>query len=92
MHLSFKTDSGLQLGRPIQHALFLKTFCQPFLFDSPDFHETIKVNLHSIRFSYVFVRFFTLLLLLEKVFAFSSAFYVSIYALSRLLHTDKNFV
>ena len=34
----------------------------------------LKVNLHSIRFSYVFVRFFTFLLLLEKVCAFSSAF------------------
>ena len=34
----------------------------------------LKVNLHSIRFSYVFVRFFTFLLLLEKVYAFSSAF------------------
>ena len=34
----------------------------------------VKVNLHSIRFSYVFVRFFTFLLLLEKVCAFSSAF------------------
>ena len=33
-----------------------------------------KVNLHSIRFSYVFVRFFTFLLLLDKVCAFSSAF------------------
>ena len=33
----------------------------------------VKVNLHSIRFSYVFVRFFTFLLL-EKVCAFSSAF------------------
>ena len=35
---------------------------------------TLKVNLHSIRFSYVFVRFFTFLLLLDKVCAFSSAF------------------
>ena len=34
----------------------------------------VKVNLHSIRFSYIFVRFFTFLLLLEKVCAFSSAF------------------
>ena len=34
----------------------------------------VKVNLHSIRFSYVFVRFFTFLLLLDKVCAFSSAF------------------
>ena len=34
----------------------------------------LKVNLHSIRFSSVFVRFFTFLLLLEKVCAFSSAF------------------
>ena len=34
----------------------------------------IKVNLHSIRFSYVFVRFFTFLVLLDKVCAFSSAF------------------
>ena len=34
----------------------------------------IKVNIRSIRFSYVFVRFFTFLLLLEKVCAFSSAF------------------
>ena len=33
-----------------------------------------KVNLHSIRFSYVFVRFFAFLLLLDKVCAFSSAF------------------
>ena len=32
------------------------------------------MNLHSIRFSYVFVRFFTFLLLLDKVCAFSSAF------------------
>ena len=31
-------------------------------------------NLHSIRFSNVFVRFFTFLLLFEKVCAFSSAF------------------
>ena len=36
--------------------------------------RTLKVNLHSIRFSYVFVRFFTFLLLLDKVCAFSSAF------------------
>ena len=36
--------------------------------------KSIKVNLHSIRFSYVFVRFFTFLLLLYKVCAFSSAF------------------
>ena len=36
----------------------------------------VKVNLHSIRFSYVFVRFFTFLLLLfqEKAHTFSSAF------------------
>ena len=34
----------------------------------------LKVNLHSIRFSYVFVRFFAFLLLLDKVCAFSSAF------------------
>ena len=34
----------------------------------------IKVNLHSIRFSYVFVRFFTFLVLLDKACAFSSAF------------------
>ena len=33
-----------------------------------------KMNLHSIRFSYVFVRFFTFLLLLDKVCACSSAF------------------
>ena len=33
--------------------------------------ELVKVNLHSIRFSYVF---FTFLLLLDKVCAFSSAF------------------
>ena len=32
------------------------------------------MGLHSIRFSYVFVRFFTFLLLLDKVCAFSSAF------------------
>ena len=37
-------------------------------------HRKVKVNLHSIRFSYVFVRFFTFLLLLDKVCAFSSAF------------------
>ena len=37
-------------------------------------HCVLKVNLHSIRFSYVFVRFFTFLLLLDKVCAFSSAF------------------
>ena len=36
--------------------------------------QCIKVNLHSIRFSYVFVRFFTFLLLLDEVCAFSSAF------------------
>ena len=36
--------------------------------------NSLKVNLHSIRFSYVFVRFFTFLLLLDKVCAFSSAF------------------
>ena len=36
--------------------------------------KTLKMNLHSIRFSYVFVRFFTFLLLLDKVCAFSSAF------------------
>ena len=35
---------------------------------------SVKVNLHSVRFSYVFVRFFTFLLLLDKVCAFSSAF------------------
>ena len=34
----------------------------------------VKVNLHSIRFSYVFVHFFTFLLFFEKVCAFSSAF------------------
>ena len=32
------------------------------------------MNLHSIRFSYVFVRFFMFLLLLDKICAFSSAF------------------
>ena len=40
----------------------------------PELLSCVKVNLHSIRFSYVFVRFFTFLLLLEKVCAFSSAF------------------
>ena len=34
----------------------------------------LKVNLHRIRFSSVFVCFFTFLLLLDKVCAFSSAF------------------
>ena len=34
----------------------------------------LKVNSHSIRFSYVFVRFFTFLLLLDKVCALLSAF------------------
>ena len=38
------------------------------------FLSAFKVNLHSIRFSYVFVRFFTFLLLLDKVCAFSFAF------------------
>ena len=51
-----------------------------------------KVNLHSIRFSYVFVRFFTFLLLLKKYALFHPHFYKSISALSRLLHIDKNFV
>ena len=32
--------------------------------------EHIKMNLHSIRFSFVFVRFFTFLLLLETLCAF----------------------
>ena len=44
--------------------------------------EIVKVNLHSIRFSYVFVRFFTFLLLLEKICLFHPHFYKSIYALS----------
>ena len=39
-----------------------------------EFRMQLKVNLHSIRFSYVFVRFFTFLLLLDKVCAFPSAF------------------
>ena len=34
----------------------------------------LKVDLHRIHFSSVFVRFFTFLLLLEKVCAFSSAY------------------
>ena len=41
---------------------------------SVSLHGQLKVKLHSIRFSYVFVRFFTFLLLLDKVCAFSSAF------------------
>ena len=36
--------------------------------------KSFKVNLHSFRFSFVFIRFFTFLLLLDKVCAFSSAF------------------
>ena len=52
----------------------------------------VKVNLHSIRFLYVFVLFFTFLLLREKVCAFHPHFYKSISALSRLLYVDKNFV
>ena len=51
----------------------------------------VKVNLHSIRFSCVFVRFFTFLLLLDKVCAFSSAFYVSISGLTRQSHTGQKF-
>ena len=38
------------------------------------FYIRLMVNLHGIRFSYVFVRFFTFLPLLDKVCAFSSAF------------------
>ena len=54
------------------------------IFEKRDFYGTknedqklgvcFKMNLHSIRFSYVFDRFFTFLLLLEKVCAFSSSF------------------
>ena len=39
-----------------------------------ELRKKVNVNLRSIRFSYVFVRFFTFLLLLDKVCAFSSAF------------------
>ena len=57
----------------------------------PFVKSSIKVNLQSIRFCSVFVRFFTFLLLLEKVCAFSSAFCKSI-SLGTVLHIDKNFV
>ena len=49
------------------------------------------MNLHSVRFSSHIVRFFTLLLLLEKVSAFHLHFYRSIIALSRLPYIGKNF-
>ena len=48
----------------------------------------IKVNLHCIRFSYVFVRF----CFLKKFALFHPHFYKSISALSRLLYIGKNFV
>ena len=55
-------------------------------------NKLVKVNLHSMRFLYVFVRFFTFLLLLKKYALFHPHFCKSIYALSRLLYIDKNFV
>ena len=65
----------------IDQKVIFKTNTIMSVFDKPNYFElftfsakTLKVNLHSIRFSYVFVRFFTFLLLLDKVCAFSSAF------------------
>ena len=49
------------------------------------------MNLHSIRFSYVFVSFFTFLLFLDKVCAFHPHFYLSISALTRQSHTGQKF-
>ena len=49
-----------------------QNFCEPVFFET--LASRLKVNLHSIRFSSVFVRFYTFLLLLDKVRAFSSAF------------------
>ena len=52
----------------------------------------IKVNLHSIRFSYVFVRFFTFFCFsLTKYALFHPHFYVSISALTRQSHTGQKF-
>ena len=63
-------------NQDFRNSLDLK-FLQDFMiFRIPKFEANfrLKVNLHSIRFSYVFVRFFTFLLLLDKECAFSSAF------------------
>ena len=54
--------------------------------------KILKENLHSIRFSYVFVLFLRFCFSLKKYALFHSHFYKSIYALSRLLYIDKNFV
>ena len=48
----------------------------------------VKVNLHSIRFSSVSLRF----CFLKKYALFHPHFYQSTTALSRLLYIDKNFV
>ena len=65
----------------------------------PLMFSSLKVNLHSIRFSSVFVRFFTFLLLREQVLyvLFHPQFVMSISALTKLSHTgqklsEKNFL
>ena len=66
-HCKFKNQTGSQ--QPLDHLSGLNSCCR--------FHKLphkLKVNLHSTRFSFVFVRFFTFLFLLDTVCAFSSAF------------------
>ena len=59
--------------------------------ENQNLFSLVQVNLHSIRFSSVFVRSFTFLLLLDKVCAFYPHFYVSISALTRQSHTGQKF-
>ena len=51
----------------------------------------LKVNLHSIRFSYFFVRFLRFCFSLTKYALFHPHFYVSISALTRQSHTGQKF-
>ena len=69
--------------------LHLGTLINPYLSELYTYCNFFEVNLLSIRFSYVFVRFFTFLLLLEKYALFHPHFCKSIYALSRLLYIDE---
>ena len=84
----------MQLLTPLKNIIYFATISDSIVFNCYKIvlflHLLpLKVNLHSIRFSSVFLRF---CFSVKKYALFHPQFHKSITALSRLLHIDKNFV